>query len=163
MSDITLLDGNARVSRRQFCAGACQMASCATLASLATACGGSPTSPSGGGNVSTLGVITGQFAGGGVRVTVAGSALASEGGAALIDSTAGVFLLARTSATSFTAVEGICTHEGCRVTNTDGDSYVCPCHGSRYTRGGTVIQGPAMASLRRYTTSFADGVVTIAL
>jgi Rieske Fe-S protein len=164
MSDLTLLDGNARVSRRQFCAGACQMASCATLASLATACGGSPTSPSGGGgDVSTLGVISGQFGGGGVRVTVAGSALASEGGAALIDSTAGVFLLARTSATSFTAVEGICTHEGCRVTNTDGNSYVCPCHGSRYTRGGTVIQGPAKASLRRYTTSFADGVVTIAL
>src|SRR5687768_4509809 len=163
MSELKLSDGNAHVSRRQFCAGACQVASCATLATLFTGCGGSPTSPSGGGNVSTLGVLTGQFAGGGVRVTVAGSALAAEGGAALIDSTAGVFLLARTGASSFTAVEGICTHEGCRVTNTDGDSYVCPCHGSRYTRGGTVVQGPAMASLRRYTTSFADGVVTIAL
>jgi cytochrome b6-f complex iron-sulfur subunit len=163
MSELKLSDGNAHVSRRQFCAGACQVASCATLATLFTGCGGSPTSPSGGGNVSTLGVLTGQFAGGGVRVTVAGSALAAEGGAALIDSTAGVFLLARTGASSFTAVEGICTHEGCRVTNTDGDAYVCPCHGSRYTRGGTVLQGPAMAALRRYTTSFADGVVTIAL
>jgi cytochrome b6-f complex iron-sulfur subunit len=162
MSDATISDSNAHVSRRRFCTGACQVASGATLATLFTACGGgSPTSPSS--NISTLGVIAGQFAGSGVKVAVAGSALANEGGAALIESTAGVFLLARTSATAFTAVEGICTHEGCKVTNTDGDQYVCPCHGSRYTRGGSVVHGPAMASLRRYTTSFSDGVVTIAV
>jgi Rieske Fe-S protein len=137
------------------------VASGATLATLFTACGGSPTSPSS--NISTLGIITGQFAGSGVRVAVAGSALTSEGGAALIESTAGVFLLARTSANAFTAVEAVCTHEGCTVTNTDGDQYVCPCHGSRYTRSGQVVHGPAMASLRRYTTSFTDGVVTIAI
>ena len=161
MSDAKLSDSNAHVSRRRFCAGACQVASGATLATLFTACGGSPTSPSS--NISTLGIITGQFAGSGVRVTVAGSALTNEGGAALIESTAGVFLLARTSANAFTAVEAVCTHEGCTVTNTDGDQYVCPCHGSRYTRSGQVVHGPAMASLRRYTTSFNDGVVTIAI
>jgi cytochrome b6-f complex iron-sulfur subunit len=161
MSDAKLSESNAHVSRRRFCAGACQVASGATLATLFTACGGSPTSPSS--NISTLGIITGQFAGSGVRVTVAGSALTSEGGAALIESTAGVFLLARTSANAFTAVEAVCTHEGCTVTNTDGDQYVCPCHGSRYTRSGQVVHGPAMASLRRYTTSFTDGVVTIAI
>ncbi|HEV8393991.1 MAG TPA: Rieske (2Fe-2S) protein [Vicinamibacterales bacterium] len=161
MSDATLSESNAHVSRRRFCAGACQVASGATLATLFTACGGSPTSPSS--NISTLGIITGQFAGSGVRVAVAGSALTSEGGAALIESTAGVFLLARTSANAFTAVEAVCTHEGCTVTNTDGDQYVCPCHGSRYTRSGQVVHGPAMASLRRYTTSFTDGVVTIAI
>ena len=162
MSASNVSDANVSVTRRQFCAGACQAASCATLATLFTACGGgSPTSPSG--NISSLDVLTGQFAGGGVRVAVAGTALANDGAAALIESTAGVFLLARTSATSFTAVEGICTHEGCKVTNSDGDVYVCPCHGSRYTRGGQVVHGPAMASLRRYTTSVADGVVTIAI
>ena len=138
------------------------MASGATLTTLFTGCGGgSPTSPSG--MTSTLGTLAGRFSTGRVDVTVAGSALASEGGAALIESTAGVFLLARTSANAFTAVEAVCTHEGCTVTNTDGDQYVCPCHGSRYTRSGQVVHGPAMASLRRYTTSFADGVVTIAL
>ena len=156
-------DATVPVSRRRFCAGACQVASGATLATLFTACGGgSPTSPSGA-NISTLGTIAGRFATGRVDVTVAGSALASEGGAAVIESIAGVFLLARTSATSFTAVDATCTHEGCTVTNTDGDQYVCPCHGSRYTRGGQVVHGPAMASLRRYTTSFNDGVVTIAV
>jgi cytochrome b6-f complex iron-sulfur subunit len=132
------------------------------LATLFTACGGgSPTSPSG--NISTLGTIAGRFTTGRVDVTVAGSALASEGGAAVIESIAGMFLLSRTSATSFTAIDATCTHEGCTVTNTDGDQYVCPCHGSRYTRSGQVVHGPAMASLRRYTTSFNDGVVTIAI
>lgn len=155
-------DASTLVSRRRFCAGACQAASSATLATLFTACGGgSPTSPSG--NISTLGTIAGRFTTGRVDVTVAGSALATEGGAAVIESIAGMFLLARTSATSFTAIDATCTHEGCTVTNTDGDQYVCPCHGSRYTRSGQVVHGPAMASLRRYTTSFNDGVVTIAI
>jgi Rieske Fe-S protein len=163
MSAANVSDENADLSRRRFCAGACQMASCATLATLFTACGGSPTSPSGNGNVSTLATIAGRFATGRVDVTVAGSALATEGGAAVIESVAGVFLVARTSANGFTAIDATCTHEGCTVTNTDGDVYVCPCHGSRYTRGGQVVKGPAMASLRRYTTSFSDGVVTIAI
>ena len=94
---------------------------------------------------------------------MAGSALASEGGAALVESMAGVFLLARTGTSTFTAVEASARHEGCTVTDADGDTYVCPCHGSRYTRSGQVVQGPATASLRSYATTFADGVVTIAL
>lgn len=156
-------DPNVHVSRRRFCAGACQVASGATLATLFTACsGGSPTSPSGN-NVSTLSTLAGRFATGRVDVTVAGTALASDGGAAVVESVAGVFLISRTSANSFTAIDATCTHEGCTVTNVDGDQYVCPCHGSRYTRSGQVVHGPAMASLRRYTTSFADGVVTIAI
>jgi len=156
-------DANAHVSRRRFCAGACQVASGATLATLFTGCGGgSPTSPSGG-NITTLGTVSGRFTTGRVDVTVAGTALTADGGAALVESVAGVYLLARTSANSFTAVEAVCTHEGCTVSNADGDQYVCPCHGSRYTRSGQVVRGPAVASLRRYTTSFTDGVVTIAI
>ena len=139
------------------------MASGATLATLFTGCsGGAPTSPSGN-NVSTLSTLAGRFTTGRVDVTVAGTALASDGGAAVVESVAGVFLLSRTSATSFTAIDATCTHEGCTVTNVDGDQYVCPCHGSRYTRTGQVVHGPAMASLRRYTTSVTDGVVTIAI
>ena len=112
---------------------------------------------------STLGTLAGRFTGSGVQVTVAGSALASEGGAALVESTAGLFLLARTGTATFSAVEAVCTHEGCTVNGADGDIYVCPCHGSRYNRTGQVVRGPATASLRRYGTTFTDGVVTIAL
>ena len=98
-----------------------------------------------------------------VQVTAAGSALAEVGGAVLVESTAGVFLMARTNATTFSAIDAVCTHEGCTITGVDGDTYVCPCHGSRYNRSGQVVQGPARAALRQYTTTFASDVVTIAL
>ena len=138
------------------------MASGATLVTLFSACGGSsPTSPSG--VASVLGVLSGRFTGSGVQVTVAGSALADVGGAVLVESTAGVFLLARMSASAFSAVEAVCTHEGCTITGAAGDIYVCPCHGSRYNRSGQVVNGPARASLRQYATTFTDGVATIAL
>src|SRR5471032_1897591 len=149
-------DPNTAVSRRQFCGGACQVASVATLATLFTACGGgssssSPSSPSSPGNTaSLLGKATSQFSGNSVKISVDGSALADVGGAALVESVAGVFLVSRTSASAFTAIEGVCTHEGCTITGADGAQYVCPCHGSRYTRTGQVVQGPATASLRQY-------------
>ena len=142
------------VSRRRFCAGAC--------AALVSACGGSsPTSPSAA--ASDLPVVSGQFATSRVQVTVAGSALDTVGAAALVESVAGVYLLARTGATTFTAVDATCSHESCTITGIDGTTYVCPCHGSRYNRSGQVLAGPAQASLRQFSTAFADGVVTIAL
>ena len=156
-------DTSTPVSRRRFCAGACQVASGATLATLFTACGGSssPSSPSG--MASMLDVQSGRFTGSGVQVPVEGSALANVGGAVLVESTAGVFLLARMSATTFSAVDAVCSHESCTVTGQDGTTYVCPCHGSRYGRSGQVMAGPAQASLRQFPTTFTDGVVTIAL
>jgi Rieske Fe-S protein len=110
-----------------------------------------------------LGVLGGRFTGTGVQVTVAGSALGDVGGAALVESTAGVFLLARTNANVFSAVDAVCSHESCTITGADGAVYVCPCHGSRYSRSGQVLAGPAKASLRQFATTFADGVVTIAV
>jgi Rieske Fe-S protein len=110
----------------------------------------------------TLGVLAGRFTGSAVQVTVSGS-LSDVGGAALVESTAGLFLIARTGPGSFQAVDGVCTHEGCTITGADGDTYVCPCHGSRYNRGGQVLAGPARSSLRQYSTTFVDGVVTIAI
>jgi nitrite reductase/ring-hydroxylating ferredoxin subunit len=153
-------DTTAPISRRQFC-GAC-MASCATLATLVTACGGdgSPTGPSGG-SASDLSVIQGQFANARVRVTTAGTPLANVGGAARVESTAGLFLISRTSDTTFTVLAGDCTHEGCTITGATSSQFVCPCHGSRYSLTGQVQEGPARANLRQYASTFADGVVSI--
>jgi cytochrome b6-f complex iron-sulfur subunit len=156
-------DTNTPVSRRRFCAGACRVASSTTLA-LFSACSGessSPTSPSG--VVSKLGTLTGRYTGSGVQVTAAGSALGEVGGAAIVESIAAVFLVTRTGANTFSAIDAVCTHEGCTINGTDGSIYVCPCHGSRYNRSGQVVGGPARASLRQYATTFADGVLTIAL
>ena len=153
--------GSGVLSRRQFCASACQVASCAALATFVTGCGDSQTSPST--PASALPTVAGRFSNPVVQINAAGTALANIGGAALVESTAGVFLLARTSATGFTAVEAVCTHEGCTINGEAGDIYVCPCHGSRYDRDGRVVNGPAKASLRQYPTTFADDVVTIKL
>jgi Rieske Fe-S protein len=110
-----------------------------------------------------LGKLAGRFTSSGVQVVVAGSRLADVGGAALVESTAGLFLIARTSTTTFAAIDAVCTHEGCTINGADGAAYVCPCHGSRYNRSGQVLAGPARASLRQFPTTFADGIVTIAL
>jgi Rieske Fe-S protein len=155
-------DTHTLVSRRQFCAGACQVASCATLATLAAACGGegSPTSP-GGGGASDLSVLRGSFANARVQVTTTGTPLASVGGAARVESTAGLFLVSRTGDAAFTVVDGVCTHEGCTITSATSSEFVCPCHGSRYTRAGQVTNGPARSSLRQYSSMFANDVLTI--
>jgi Rieske Fe-S protein len=111
----------------------------------------------------TLAVLQGRLTGSVVQVATAGSPLTEVGGAALVESTAGLFLLSRSSASTFTAIDAVCTHEGCTITNADGAVYVCPCHGSRYSRNGQVLAGPARAALRQYAAAFADPVVTIAL
>jgi glycine/D-amino acid oxidase-like deaminating enzyme/nitrite reductase/ring-hydroxylating ferredoxin subunit len=47
-------------------------------------------------------------------------------------------------------VSARCTHLGCLVAfNNAETSWDCPCHGSRFTVGGAVIQGPAVRPLRR--------------
>lgn len=140
------------------------MASCATLATMVTACGGdgSPTGPSGG-SARDLNVIQGQFANARVRVTTAGTPLANVGGTARVESNAGLFLVSRTSDTTFTVIDGVCTHEGCTITGATATQFVCPCHGSRYSLAGQVQEGPARANLRQYASTFADGVVSIAV
>lgn len=151
---------NAFVSRRQFCSEACKLVSGATLGTMAAGCGGgdSPTSPSSRGV--TLAKTAGRYTGSGVDVDATG-ALNESGGAVLVESIAGVFLLARTGPASFTAIDAICSHQSCTVTDADGSAYVCPCHGSRYDRNGRVLNGPATAALRQFQTTFSNGVVTI--
>jgi cytochrome b6-f complex iron-sulfur subunit len=152
------------LSRRRFCAGVCQVAPGAALATMISGCGGSDSSPTGpSGPVAMLGVSQGRFSGSSVAVDVAGSALATVGGAVLVESIAGVFLVARTAEGSFTAVDAVCSHQSCTITGFADTTYVCPCHGSRYDRNGRVLAGPATASLRQFATSFGSGVVTINL
>ena len=51
------------------------------------------------------------------------------------------------------AVSPVCRHVGCLVTfNTAEQTWDCPCHGSRYTIEGNVIQGPAIEDLESKRT-----------
>ena len=63
-------------------------------------------------------------------------------------------LVIRISATEYRALSSICTHQQCTVSSFSGGVLRCPCHGSRYSSTGTVVQGPATQSLRVFPTSF---------
>ena len=105
-------------------------------------CGGggdSPTSPSS--RAVDLGVSAGRFTGSGVDVDDRRVGVGRRSAAPCwCESVAGVFLLARTAETAFTAIDAVCSHESCTVTGADGTAYVCPCHGSRYDRNGQRAQ-----------------------
>lgn len=44
------------------------------------------------------------------------------------------------------AVSTICTHKHC-VVKPEKEEWECPCHGSRFTRAGAVLEGPAKRPL----------------
>jgi glycine/D-amino acid oxidase-like deaminating enzyme/nitrite reductase/ring-hydroxylating ferredoxin subunit len=54
----------------------------------------------------------------------------------------------RDDAGKLSAVSAVCTHMGCLVHwNSTETTWDCPCHGSRFSRSGEVIAGPAEAPL----------------
>ncbi len=154
------------MKRREFCAHACQAMSLVAVGAVLPGCssGGSPTSPSvsSGGNGSALPTVTGAVSGRAVTVPLAaGSALAAVGGTALVQSSIGNFLVARISEQAFSALTAVCTHEGCTVSNVSGTTFICPCHGSRFSTSGAVLQSPATRALTVFATAFASETLTI--
>jgi cytochrome b6-f complex iron-sulfur subunit len=109
-----------------------------------------------------LTTVNGSFANGRVTVTVdAASPLNSVGGAALVQSSVGNFLVSRASQDTFVALTAVCTHEQCTVTGFQNSQYVCPCHGSQYSTSGAVTMGPATRALQQFSTQFSTPTLTI--
>jgi Rieske Fe-S protein len=138
-----------QTTRRMFCATLCQAAACAAAASAR--------------QNAALPIVRGQVDGDRVTVRIASTALAEVGGRARIASTAGAFLVSRTSEREFVALTGTCSHESCQITDADVEAYICPCHESKFSATGSVLRGPAELPLQEYETTFADGLLTITI
>jgi nitrite reductase/ring-hydroxylating ferredoxin subunit len=170
MADIDIL-----ADRREFLrCGACALAGIAALA-LPAACGGGGDGPTGPARSDSTGTTTtGGSTGGGTGATpvtkfsVSGKAviffldkipeLATTPSMFVAES---ISMLVIRAPDGYNALTAICTHEGCTVTGFATDHLVCPCHGSQYTLTGQVIQGPAPASLTRYTVSLDTSANTL--
>lgn len=155
-------------SRREFCTHACHAAAAVAIGSVLQGCGGGGGgNPAGGGgsvpSSTPLAVINGTVTGGAITVDVGGSPLANVGGAALVRSGAGDILAFRSAQDSVAAVTATCTHEACTITGINGQTYVCPCHGSQFTTTGNVVSGPATRSLRTFAATLVGTTLSIAL
>jgi cytochrome b6-f complex iron-sulfur subunit len=107
-------------------------------------------------------VVNGTIANGAIVVAVdSASPLATVGNAALVRSSAGDVLVARTAQGSFTALSATCTHQACEITGYANQTFVCPCHGSQFNTSGGVVSGPAPAPLHQYSTQFTNNTLTI--
>jgi Rieske Fe-S protein len=83
------------------------------------------------------------------------------GSAALVNASGFGFLVAHTAQDSFVALTSTCTHQNCTITGYQSGTYECPCHGSRFTTSGAVVSGPAPRALQQFSTSFANGQLTV--
>ncbi len=110
----------------------------------------SPTDTTGGtntGGTTTVDLTSNDF-----------SALKTVGGFAY----SGNIIIIRTGTSSYVALSSICTHQSCTVAYSSSDDKIkCPCHGSMFSTGGSVLQGPAASSLKSYNVTLSGNTLKI--
>ncbi len=73
-----------------------------------------------------------------------------------------VRIAAGNTASSFTAVQVACTHEGTSINYNQGQGiFICPLHGSEFSTTGQVLLGPATASLQKFTVTVNGTIATV--
>jgi len=86
------------------------------------------------------------------EVPVGGATLAKAGGS--------TWVVAQPTEGEIVCHSGICTHEGCPLTQIDGDKAICACHNSQFdVFTGAVIQSPALRALSPQSVTVSNGDV----
>jgi Rieske Fe-S protein len=75
-------------------------------------------------------------------------------------------ILVRTAAgnteASFTAVQVACTHQGTSINYNAGQGiFICPLHGSEFSKTGSVLVGPAALPLQEYNVMISGTTMTV--
>ena len=66
------------------------------------------------------------------------------------------------TAADFTAVQVACTHQGNSIGYNNGQGiFICPAHGSEFSKTGAVLQGPAALPLQKYTVTISGSALTV--
>ena len=73
-----------------------------------------------------------------------------------------VRISAGNTAGAFTAVQVACTHQGNSIGYNAGQGiFICPAHGSEFSKTGAVVQGPAALPLQKYTVTITGSTLTV--
>ncbi len=158
------------ISRREFfvksASSLAVISATGLVSTIISSCAGS--GPSGPSNVSSLNIIQGTVSNNEISISIGSSSpVANKNTRALVEYNNGgaAVIVEHNSDGTFSAISGICTHQGCIVTDFDGtnNDFVCPCHGSRFDLTGNVVQGPAPSKLRTYATRVENSSLIITL
>ncbi len=91
-----------------------------------------------------------------------GTTLTNIGDSSTMNGIILVRIAAGNLASSFTAVQVRCTHEGAAINYNTGQSiFICPLHGSEFSQSGAVIMGPAFTALQKYTVTINGSTLTV--
>ncbi|NWJ74854.1 Rieske 2Fe-2S domain-containing protein [Pseudonocardia sp. ICBG1122] len=142
--------GGPALGRRAMIAGA----GVAAIGAVA-ACGGGGSTTDNGGQAQTGDAPQGSPG------TVLGPASAVPVGGGAIYADAQVVVTQPQQGT-FTGLSAICPHQGCTVSQVTDGQIVCPCHNSRFSLDGAVVDGPAQRPLDPRQVTVADGSITLA-
>ncbi|MCA1826463.1 MAG: Rieske (2Fe-2S) protein [Myxococcales bacterium] len=97
------------------------------------------------------------------HVTIDAPELRANGGSVSVHLGNGFVLLVANVEGTIVALQGGCPHAGCDLTWVPEDREVeCPCHGSRFSSDGTVLNPPAATDLGTYPATIdASGKVVV--
>jgi cytochrome b6-f complex iron-sulfur subunit len=138
------------LSRRKFLASAAGAAGLVMLAGCGdgVVSGVAPKVVAGGGGG------PGGGGGGPISIKVADFPGLAFNGVIVVVGGGGTVAAIRTGTDTFDAVSMYCTHQGCLTEVQNGQKFVCPCHGSEFSKTGAVTHDPATRSLDKFTTSY---------